>query len=64
MRRIGLETLAFSGAAPDPRHIGLDPGLIKEDQAAMVEAADQAPPCGAFGHDISAFLLLAVETFF
>jgi hypothetical protein len=47
-----------------PRHVGLDPGLIDEDQALGINAALIASPAGALTRDVGPLLLCGAQSFF
>ena len=64
MRGKAAQAFAFRSPAAQRRHVGLDPGLIDEDQPARVEtglpgAPALSPPC-----DIRAGLLKGEQCFF
>lgn len=58
------QPLAFRPPASQRSHIGLDPGLIDEDQAPRIETALPGSPSLALAGNISARLLKGEQRFF
>jgi hypothetical protein len=58
------QSLAFCAPAPDRRHVGLDPGLINEDQPFGIEMILQALPPLSFASDIGTSLFKGEQRFF
>ena len=48
------QSLAFRGPAPDRRHVGLDPGLINEDQPLGIKTCLPGSPALPLARDIGA----------
>ncbi len=57
------QSLAFRAPAPDRRHVGLDPGLINEDQPFAIEMILQGLPPLFFASDVGTSLLRANSVF-
>ena len=53
----GPQALAFWSPAPDGRHVGLDPGLINEDEAFRIEMLLQCLPSPSPAGDVDTGLL-------
>ena len=64
VRRISLQALASLCPAPERCHVGLDPGLVHEDQAVRVEVALERLPARPLAGDRRARLLSGEESFF
>jgi hypothetical protein len=64
MRQFGMQTLAFPAPAPEPRHVGLDPGLINADEARDVDARQILLPPVPAARDVRPQLLGWQNTFF
>ena len=59
-----LQSLAFDAPAADRGHVGLDPGLVDEDEAFRIEMTDRPLPAPATGGDVGAMLLTGECGFF
>lgn len=64
VRGKSTQPLALRPPAPDRRHVGLDPGLVDEDEALGVEMLLQALPPLALASDIGAGLFNGEQCFF
>lgn len=64
VRRKRSQTLAFWSPPPDGCHIGLDPGLIDEDQSVGIEVRLQGFPSLSSASNISTSLLKGEQRFF
>jgi hypothetical protein len=64
VRGIAFEALALHPPAPDRGHVGLDPGLIDEDQPLGIEMRLQALPALPLPRDGGARLLKGEQGFF
>jgi len=62
--REALQPLSLDAPAAHRGHVGLDPGLIDEDEALRVEMADRASPARAPPGDVGAMLLTGECGFF
>jgi len=58
------QTLSFWSPPPDRRHVGLDPGLIDEDQPLGIEVLLQAPPSLSSAGNIGTSLFKGEQRFF
>ena len=58
------QSLALGAPAPDRGHVGLDPGLVDENQAAGIETLRQPPPALPSPRDVRPMLLARVSGFF
>ena len=64
MRRISLQAPASLCPAPERCHVGLDPGLVHEDQAIRVEVALERLPARPLAGDCGPRLLSREQSFF
>jgi hypothetical protein len=64
VRRKRPQTLAFWSPSPDGRHVGLDPGLVNEDQPFRIETMLQVLPPLSSARDIGTGLLKGEQRFF
>ena len=58
------QTFAFRAPAAQWRHVGLDPGLVDEDQPPRIEPGLPGAPAVAPARDIGAGLLKGEQCFF
>ena len=58
------QALALLAPAADRRYVGLDPGLVDDDEAGGIEMTPRAQPALAPPNDIGALLLNREECFF
>jgi len=63
-RRFGQQPLAFGRPAAQTRHVGLDPGLVDEDEATWIETALISLPARAFARHVGSILFGGVKAFF
>ncbi len=61
---VQMPALAFWTPAPDRRHVGLDPGLINEDQPFGIEMILQGLPLLSSASDVGTHLLKGEQRFF
>ena len=64
VRGEAAQTLALGPPSAQRRHVGLDPGLVDEDQPAWVDPALVGLPAGALEGDVRARLLGGQHGFF
>ena len=64
LRSEAAQALAFRPPAPQRRHVGLDPGLVDEDQLARVETGLPGAPASTTQRDVSPGLLEGEQRFF
>jgi hypothetical protein len=64
MRRLGDQPPASGAAAMGPRHVGLGPGLVDEDQAGRIKPSLILLPLRAPPGDVGPILLAGVQAFF
>jgi len=64
VRRVTLEPLASCTPAAQRSHIGLDPGLVDEDEPAGIKIGHEAFPASSAAGDVSARLLDGEQAFF
>jgi hypothetical protein len=62
--RKAAQALAFLSPAPQRRHVGLDPGLVDEDQLRRIEGGLPGPPPLPAARDVGARLLKGQQRFF
>lgn len=60
----GPQTLALWRPSAQRRHVGLDPGLVNEDQPARIEARLPRSPAPTSAQDVGAPLLKGEQCFF
>jgi len=58
------QAFAFRPPAAQWRHVGLDPGLVDEDQSPRIEPRLPGSPAAALARDIGAGLLKGEQCFF
>ncbi len=63
-RHLGTQPLSTRGAAMGPRHIGLGPGLINEDEATWIEPTLVAFPTRPSAYNVTPILLAGQYAFF
>jgi hypothetical protein len=64
VRSEAAQALAFRSPPAPRRHVGLDPGLVDEDQPSRVEPGLPGSPALAPARDIGASLLKGEQRFF
>ena len=64
VRRKAAQALALRPPAAQRGHVGLDPGLVDEDQAPGIEAGLPGPPALPPARDVGAGLLKGEQRFF
>jgi hypothetical protein len=64
VRREAAQTLAFWRPSPQRCHIGLDPGLVDEDQALRIQAGLPRSPAPPSAGDIGTALFKSEQRFF
>lgn len=60
---VGYQALSFWSPSPKGSHVGLDPGLIDEDQPFKIETTLIPFPAFAFAGDVRTVLLRRVQCF-
>ena len=63
-RSLGIERLATSAPTMGPRHVGLGPGFINEDQTFGIEPALNPLPERTLARDVRAILFTCEQGFF
>jgi hypothetical protein len=58
------QALAFRSPPAQRRHVGLDPGLVDEDEAPRIEAILPGSPAPTSASDVFASLLKREQRFF
>jgi hypothetical protein len=61
---LGQQFVSARSPAAEPRHIGLGPGLVDEDQTCRIKPALMRLPAQAFARDVGAILLGGEQRFF
>lgn len=64
MRSISAQALALWPPAAQGRHVGLDPGLVNEDQLRRIKALPPCPPALTPPRDVRARLFEGEQRFF
>jgi len=64
VRREAAQRLAFLPPAAQRRHVGLDPGLVDEDETPWIEPPLQRAPALALSRNVGASLLKREQRFF
>jgi hypothetical protein len=64
MRGEAAQTLAARPPTPERSHVGLDPGLVDEDQPPRIETALPASPALPSSRDVGTCLLKGEQRFF
>src|SRR5271169_1329983 len=64
MWNFGDQAFSPRGAASQPRHVGLGPGLINEDQLGRIKSQLAHPPCGTGLRHVRTILLGGVDRLF
>ena len=64
VRNLGKQAFAFPAPPAQARHVGLDPGLVDEDQALRVDLALMLLPVPAPVRDVRPVLLAGMHGFF
>ena len=64
VRQAGLETLPARSPAAQGRHVGLDPGLVDEDEPLRLDAPLMGLPAGPLTGDVRPRLLGRQHGFF
>jgi hypothetical protein len=64
MRGEAAQAPAFGSPAPQRRHVGLDPGLVDEDQPTRIQPGLPGAPASATPRDVGSGLLKGEQRFF
>ena len=64
LRRFGQQFVSAWRPAAQPRHVGLGPGLVDEDEARRIKLALMGLPALAFSRDVGTILLGGEQGFF
>jgi hypothetical protein len=64
MRGEAAQALAAWSPTPERRHVGLDPGLVDEDEPPWIEIRLKGPPSPSSPRDVGAGLLKGEQRFF
>ena len=64
MRDLADASRGAAGAAIEARHLGVQPGLVDEDEAVDVDKALKAAPMAAQGGDVRPLLFGRAQAFF